>query len=113
MLTEKRREVPRPVAKSEELYVIANYKDMTSAQIAENLDCDKDRVEYIEKLLGLRKYEPWSDKKSEQLTLCCAQDMRPSDIARQLGVSQKSVYNHMKEMGLSTRGSAPGRPRKH
>lgn len=100
-----------PITKREELYVIASYKTMTSKQIADGLGCSTDRVDYIEKLLGLRKYEPWSDAKSERLALCCAQDMRPSDIARQLGISQKSVYNHMQAMGLKSRGSAPGRPK--
>lgn len=45
-----------PVTEDEERYVTENYRTMTSGQIAERLGCNTDRVDYIEKLLGLRKY---------------------------------------------------------
>lgn len=102
-----------PVTEDEERYVTENYRTMTSGQIAERLGCDTDRVDYIEKLLGLRKYGTWPPRNDALLAEYCQKGMRTSEMARLLGVCQKSVYNHMKQLGLSTTGSAPGRPNKN
>lgn len=101
-----------PVTDTEEHYVSENYGTMTSKQMADHLGCDTGRVDYIKKLLGLRKYGTWPPKNDVLLAGYCQKGMRTSEMARLLGMCQKSVYNHMKRLGLSTTGSAPGRPNK-
>ncbi len=100
------------ITTEEERFIRENYRTMTSAQIADTLGCNTDRIDYVEKLLGLRKYEPWTEKKSILLRQYCSQNMRTSEMAALLGVAQKSVYNHIRALGLTTEGSRPGRPKK-